>query len=152
MKWNNQTQQEARQLVETLTESQWEAVRTAIPALLKPSTPEQVKAREERQEQARVQRAALLDDYQVKYNAFKLWRAKKLKGLKLPPAYDFTMTEVEPLTDYALHQAAAGHEGYFDTLSFMYDWGFMRGMKCQEKKQKAAANGANAGSGKREKE
>lgn len=152
MKWNAQTQQEARTFVETLTDAQWEAIKTAIPDLLKPSTPEQVKAREERQEAARVQRAAMLDDYQAKYDAFKRWREKKLKGLKMPPVYDFSISEVAPLTEYALHDAAVGHEGLFDTMSFMYDWGFLRGMRYQTMKQKAAASGANADSGKREKD
>lgn len=149
MKWNAQTQQEAKNLVEALTERQWECVRGVMISLVTPPSPEQVKAQEERQEQARLQRQAMLDDYTAKHNAFQRWKAKKLKGLKMPAAYDFGMTEIEPLTDYALHEAAAGHEGYFDTLSFMYDWGFMRGMKYQEK---AAASGRNADSGKREKD
>ena len=147
MKWNNQTQQEARQLVEALTEKQWEAVKTAIPALVKPSSPEQVKAQEKRREQAKAQRDAMQKDYATKQKAFRQWKEKKLKGFQMPTAYDFIMSDVDPLTQYVLHDCAEGNEGYFDTLSFMYDWGFMRGMKCQKKK--AAANGANVDNGKR---
>lgn len=141
MKWNEQTQQEAQQLVETLTESQWNALKTAVPALLKPSTPEQVKAQEERREQARVQQEAAKADFEEKRSTFKAWAEKKLKGLKMPTAYDFSIGDIEPLCEYALH-AEAGHEGFYDTISFMYDYGFKRGINCQKAKVQKRKNQA----------
>lgn len=138
MKWNEQTQEEARNLVEALTETQWNTLKTAIPVLLRPSTPEEVKARHERQEQARAAQEALIADFLEKRETFKAWKEKKLKGLKMPTAYDFSVGEIAPLCEYALHQAA-GQNGIYDTMSFMYDWGFKRGMACQKKEAKKKA-------------
>lgn len=142
MMWNEQIQQEARELVEALNDTQWNALRMAIPALLKLSTPEQVKAQQERKEQVRAKQEALQDDFRAKRDTFKRWREKKLNGMNLPGSYDFTMTEISPLCDYALHELA-GHEGFFDTLAFMYDWGFKRGAAYQKgrKQAKSVENG-----------
>lgn len=89
---------------------------------------------------------AMEDDFQAKRSAFLLWRDKKLKGLKMPPYYEIILEDIAPLCEYALHKLA-GREGYYDTLCFMYDLGFKRGMNCQRakerKKKKAAACAAN---------
>lgn len=136
MKWNEQTQQEAKNLVEALTPAQWKTVCETIPALMKPVSPEVQKADQERRERAKEQREALEADFHAKREAFKVWKEKKLKGLKMPTAYDFSVGDVAPLCDYSLHEVS-GHKGFYDTMSFMYDYGFKRGMAYQKKRNKA---------------
>lgn len=132
MKWNEQVQQEAQKLVEALTPAQWKTVCETIPVLMQPISPEARKAEQERRERMQAKLEAKKADFEVKKEAFKRWREKKLKGFKIPAVYDFGVGEISPLTDYTLHEVA-GHEGYFDTLTFMYDWGFKRGIAFQKR-------------------
>lgn len=136
MKWNEQTQQEARQLMETLSEQEWRTLVNVANALKTPPSPEQVKADQERREREQAMLEAQKADFLSKRKTFREWKEKKLKGLKMPLSYDFGTGEIAPLTDYALCNAA-GNEGYWDSISFMYDWGFKRGIAYQKKRKKA---------------
>ena len=137
MKWNEQTQQEAKQMVDALNETQWKAIIKFAADIVTPPSPEQLQADQDRRERLEAAKAQREADFTEKKRIFEEWKQKKLKGLKMPEAYDLCLGDVAPLCDYVLHEASSGHEGFFDTLSFMYDYGFKRGMAYQKKRNKA---------------
>ena len=134
-KWNTQTMQEAKQLVEALTEQQWKTICEVIPPLSKPSTPEQKLEAQERKKQAEAQQEAMQADFEQKRKAADMFREKVHTGISIPDRYDFTIGEIQPLLDYAFHPLSL-HDGIYDIASSLFVMGFKRGMACQKAKSK----------------
>lgn len=132
-KWNAQTMQEAKQLVEALTEQQWKTICEVIPLLAKPSTPDQKQAAREQQKQAQAQQEALKADFEQKRSTADAFRKEIHMGVSIPERYDFTIGEIQPLLDYAFHPLAL-HDGIYDIASSLFVMGFKRGRAYQKAK------------------
>jgi len=147
MNWTDQRQQEAHQVIGALDEMQWKAVQRIIAAFTHTPTKEE-KAEAERNTRQREAAAARRQaDLQQKRDSFKAWAQKKLRGLTMPTRYDFSLEMIQPLLDYVTN--TPDKEGLYDTISFMYDWGFLQGTKYIENqsKKKAAFHAANMNDG-----
>ena len=144
MNWTDQRQQEARQVIGALDEGQWKAVQRIIAAFTHTPTKEEEERDKRQREAAAARRQA---DLQQKRDSFKAWAQKKLRGLTMPTRYDFSIEMIQPLLDYVTN--APDNEGLYDTISFMYDYGFMRGTKYiqAQSKKKAAFHAANMNDG-----
>lgn len=138
-KWNAKTMQEAKQLVEVLTEHQWKTICEVIPPLAKFSTPEQKQEAQERKKQAEAQQEALKADFELKRCAAAAFREKKHKGVTIPTRYDISIEEIEPLLAYTFHPLSM-HEGIYDIVSTLFVMGFKRGMAYQKAKSKKKGN------------
>lgn len=144
MNWTDQRQQEARQVIGALDEGQWKAVQRIIAAFTHTPTKEEAEHDKRQREASAARRQA---DLQEKRNSFREWAQKKLRGLKMPTRYDFSPEMIQPLIDWL--RKAPDSEGMWDAISFMYDWGFLRGTKYiqNQGKKKAAFHAANMNDG-----
>ena len=133
MKWNEQTQQEARKLVETLTPAQWKTVCETIPVLMQPISPEARKADQERREK---QVEYLKADYMEKSMRFDEMDKKINNGVAIPERYEWSYDEVSPLFQLVYHPLAT-HDDILHMGDAMFTLGFKYGMACQKKRNKA---------------
>ena len=132
MEWNNQTLEAAKRLVEGLTEAQWETVCACLPVLYSRQNGAQRPSDDDEREwekEARRKEAALQADFEGRRTAFSEWAEKKLKGAEVPEAYDFTIGDIMPVTEYALHEKATA-DAVYSCICTMYKWGFKRGRAC----------------------
>ena len=129
MKWNEQTQQEARKLVEMLTPAQWKTVCDTIPALMQPISEEAQKAAQERREK---QVEYLKADYEEKKMLFHEKSRKINKGVAIPSRYEWGYDDVHPLFQLVYHPMAT-HDDILCLGDNMFTLGFKRGVAFQKR-------------------
>lgn len=131
MKWNQQTKEKARELVEAMNEEQCSMIVNLITCLLhKPSEEEKAKDKEEREERDRQTQIALAD-FGAKRLYFDGMRESVNEGPEIPEKYEWQVDEVQGAFEMAFHPLA-GHEEVFDLADYMFTLGFKRGMACQK--------------------
>lgn len=133
MMWNEQTQQDARRLVESVNQRQWNAIVYAFDQLSRPATEADKVKERVRQEQAQKEREARQAEFEQRKSDFQEMKKKINKGLEIPERYEWSYEEIHPMFNYAIHPMA-GHEGILDLANAMFELGFKRGMSCQQSK------------------
>lgn len=133
MMWNEQTQQDARRLVEAVNQRQWNAIVYAFDQLSRPASEEDKVKERVRQEKAQKEREARKAEFEQRKADFQEMEKKINKGLEIPGRYEWSFEEIHPMYNYAIHPLA-GHEGILDLANAMFELGFKRGMSCQQSK------------------
>ena len=133
MMWNEQTQQDARRLVESVNQRQWNAILYAFDTLTRPETEEDKAAERVRQEKAQREKEAKIAEFEQRKAAFRDMENKINKGMEIPERYEWSYDEVYPMFNYAFHYMA-GKDGIIDVANAMFNLGFKRGKSYQQAK------------------
>lgn len=139
MMWNEQTSEEARRLVEALTEKQWKIVCEVMISLAKPKSDEEKakqKELQEKQAQAMAERRA---DFAMKKFTFNNMRNSLGEGVVVPERYEWSIADISEAFAMAFHPLA-GHDEVYDLADYMFNLGFKRGMSFQQSKAAKKAN------------
>lgn len=144
MEITGQRELEARQIMERVTQEQWEA----LVSFLKPA--EQLPADEYRRPESAADKLEAarerirLEKLQLS-ERFRAWRKEVLKGYEVPynwqPSYQTMATAVE-----YMDKIPCNRDAMLEVVCFMYEYGFKRGSDFGKKK--AALHAANMKSGK----
>lgn len=136
MQYTENHKAQALALLEIVTPKQWECILKIAGYMTEQPTEEDKRKEAERQaaeERKKAERAAKrIEDCKT----FDSFRDKKLKGLKMPSRYDFSYDELTPIMPHIM-RSSWELEPVLNGLSFMYDWGFKRGMNFAKAQAKA---------------
>lgn len=135
MQYTENHKAQALHLLEIVTPKQWECLLKLVGYMTEKPTEDKWREAErmEAEERKKAERAAKrIEDCKT----FASFRDKKLKGLKMPSRYDFSYNGLTPIMPYIM-RSSSELEPVLDGLSFMYDWGFKRGMNCAKAQAKA---------------
>ena len=141
MMWNEQTQQDARRFVESLTQKQWNALLYCYDVLNRQPTEEEKAKERERLEKIQKEKEAKTADFEQKQAAFREMKKKINKKLSIPERYEWSYDELHPLFLYATHPLA-DNEAIYNVADAMFELGFKRGMSYQQSREAKKANEA----------